>query len=247
MHSPLVGTVKVPGRQANNSPHRTGPGQVLCHVLFQTSVAYASSSMFRCPYEIETALAQLGKRLLYADAPHITIVVCGGSALQIQGLSTRTTQDVDVCAAAVWPADSPEASAAAKLPESFVEAVQAVAEDLGLHPGWLDTAAAEVLAVYGSPPGMEGRLVARGYGPLLRVLFVSRLDQIHFKVLAAADPKAPERHFEDLIHRLRPTPGETRMAVAWLLDRKTTSWMRGNVRHVVEVLGHADIARDIPQ
>jgi len=203
--------------------------------------------MFRSPQEVETALAQLGKRLLYTDAAHVTLVVCGGSALQIQGLTTRTTQDVDVCAAAVRPAATPAASAAARLPASFIEAVQAVAGDLGLNPGWLNTAAAEVLAVYGSPPGMEDRLVARDYGPLLRVLYLSRLDQIHFKVLAAADPKAPERHIEDLIHRLRPTTGETRMAVAWLLDRKTTSWMRGNVRHVVEVLGHADIARDIPQ
>lgn len=91
------------------------------------------------------------------------------------------------------------------------------------------------------------RSLARDYGPVLRALFLARIDQIHFKVLAAADPKAPERHLEDLMLRLRPTTIETRMAVAWLLDRQTTSWMRGNVRHVVEVLGHADIARDIPQ
>jgi hypothetical protein len=203
--------------------------------------------MFRSPQEVESALSQLGKRLLYADSPHVTIVVCGGSALQIQGLSTRTTQDVDVCAARVHPGASPAASAVATLPELFFEAVQAVARDLGLNPGWLNTAAAEVLDVYGAPPRMEERLVARDYGPVLRALFLARIDQIHFKVLAAADPKAPERHLEDLMLRLRPTAIETRMAVAWLLDRQTTSWMRGNVRHVVEVLGHADIARDIPQ
>lgn len=203
--------------------------------------------MFRSPQEVDMALAQLGKRLLYADATHVTIVVWGGSALQIQGLSTRTTQDVDVCAAALHPEASPAASGAATLPGAFLEAVQAVARDLGLNPGWLNTAAAEVLDVYGSPPGMEERLDARDYGPLLRALFLSRLDRIHFKILAAADPKAPERHLEDPVHRLRPTPGETRLAVAWLLDRRTTSWMRGTVRHVVEVLGHADIARDIPQ
>jgi hypothetical protein len=207
---------------------------------------FLNAAMFRSPQEVEAALAQLGKRLLYADAPHVTLVVCGGSALQIQGLSTRTTQDVDVCAATVHPESSPAASGAATLPDSFLAAVRAVAGDLGLNPAWLNTAAAEVLLVSGSPPGMAERLVARDYGPVLRALFLSRIDQIHFKVLAAADPKAPERHLEDLMIRLRPTADETRMAVAWLLDRQTTSWMRGNVRHVVEELGHADVARGIP-
>ena len=39
---------------------------------------------------------------------------------------------------------------------------------------------------------------------------------------------------------------EAKMAVDWLLDRPTSSWVRANIRQVVEALGHADIARDIP-
>jgi hypothetical protein len=202
--------------------------------------------MFRGPQEIDAALSQLGKRLLYADVPPVSIVVCGGSALHMQGLATRTTEDVDVCAVAAHPAVTPIVCRPADLPCLFWEAVQATATDLGLNPLWLNTAAAEVLDVYGAPEGMDERLLVCDYGPSLRALFLSRVDQIHFKMLAAADPKAPERHLEDLTLRLRPTAVEARMAVDWLLHRPTSAWVRANIRHVVEVLGHADLARDIP-
>lgn len=202
--------------------------------------------MFRGAHEIDDALNRLGKRLLYADAASMTIVVCGGSALQMQGLSSRTTQDIDVCAAAASSSASPDTFGGAELPPAFLQAVGEVARDLGLNPGWLNTAAAEVLEVYGPPDGMAERLLARNYGPALRALFLSRIDQIHFKILAAADPAAPERHLEDLKARLCPTAVETRTAVRWLLDRRTSSWFRANVRHVVEMIGHADIARKIP-
>jgi hypothetical protein len=202
--------------------------------------------MFRGSHEIDAALTHLGKRLLYADSSPVSIIVCGGSALLVQGLSTRTTQDVDVCAAAAQPAEAPLGSTSVNLPNVFLEAVQATAREMGLNPLWLNTAAAEVLEVYGPPKGMEERLLSRDYGPCLRALFLSRIDQIHFKLLAAADPLAPERHLEDLVHRLRPSAVEARMAVDWLLDRPTSSWVRANIRQVVEALGHADIARDIP-
>ena len=35
--------------------------------------------MFRGPQEIDAALSHLGKRLLYADVPPVSIVVCGGN------------------------------------------------------------------------------------------------------------------------------------------------------------------------
>jgi hypothetical protein len=117
--------------------------------------------MFRGPQEIDAALSHLGKRLLYADVPPVSIVVCGGSALHMQGLATRTTEDVDVCAVAAHPAMTPIVCGPANLPRPFWEAVQATARELGLNPLWLNTAAAEVLDVYGPPEGMEKRLLAR--------------------------------------------------------------------------------------
>ena len=56
--------------------------------------------MFRSSVEIDSALERLGRRLLYADSPPVSIVICGGSALQMLGLSSRTTRDIDICAAA---------------------------------------------------------------------------------------------------------------------------------------------------
>jgi hypothetical protein len=76
---------------------------------------------------------------------------------------------------------------------------------------------------------------------------VSRLDQVHLKLLAAADPKAEPRHLEDLLSRIKPTPEEVRAAVAWLLDRKTSPVFHGNVRRAVEALGYDNISRDIPE
>ena len=202
--------------------------------------------MFRTAAEIEEALQRLGRRLVYADAPPISIVICGGSALHMLGLSTRTTRDIDVCALApsLGPPFLP--GRGSQLPAVFMTAVEAVAHDLGLSPGWLNAAAGEVLDVYGPPAGFVQRLVIRDYGPLLQAGFLSRFDQIHFKMLAAADPKAPERHMEDLRNRLQPTAEEAAAAVAWLIARPTSSWFRANVRQVVEALDYADIAQQIP-
>lgn len=202
--------------------------------------------MFRSSAEIDSALERLGRRLLYADSPAVAIVVCGGSALQVLGLSSRTTRDIDICAAAP-SLGGPFPERWARLPDVFMAAADAVARDLGLSPDWLNTAAEEVVDVYGVPSGLVQRLVIRDYGPTLRAGFLSRFDQIHFKILAAADPKAPERHIEDLRHRLQPTAKETAAAVEWLLARQTSSWFRARIRQIVKALGYEDIARCIPR
>lgn len=173
-------------------------------------------------------------------------MICGGSALQMLGLSSRTTRDIDICATAP-SLGGPLLHRGSQLPDGFMAAVEAVGGDLGLSSGWLNTAAKEVVDVYGMPSGLAQRLVIRDYGPVLRGGFLSRFDQIHFKVLAAADPKAPERHMEDLRLRLRPTAKETAAAVEWLLARQTSSWFRAQIRQIVEALGHDEIARCIPR
>lgn len=47
---------------------------------------------------IERALRLLGERLTYMDAPATGLLIGGGAALNILGLVTRTTRDVDVIA-----------------------------------------------------------------------------------------------------------------------------------------------------
>jgi len=84
---------------------------------------------------------------------------------------------------------------------------------------------------------MTDRWEQREYGPSLKAFFVSRLDQVHFKLLAATDPKARARHLEDLIDRIKPSEEEVRAAVEWLLDRTTSPQFRDRMRLIVGALG----------
>ena len=202
---------------------------------------------FRSAEEIDGTLQRLGKRLLYEYAEPISLVVCGGSALNVLNIARRTTRDVDVLAIVEETAKGIQLRYDRPLPKDFCGLVAAVGHDLGLSDDWLNMGPKDVLQVYGAPLGMTDRWQRREYGPSLTVYFVSRLDQVHFKLLAAADPKAEPRHLEDLIQRIKPTAEEVRAAVGWLLGRKTSSWFRGNVRRAVEALGYDDINRDIPE
>jgi hypothetical protein len=53
---------------------------------------------FRNAEAIDGALQRLGKRLLYEYAEPIALLVCGGSALNVLNIASRTTRDVDVLA-----------------------------------------------------------------------------------------------------------------------------------------------------
>ena len=197
--------------------------------------------------DIEAALLRLGKKLAYDYAEPISLVVCGGSALNVLNIANRTTTDVDVLAIVeekdgriLLRHDKP-------LPESLCTLVAEVGRDLRLEEGWLNMGPKSVLDVWGIPEGMTDRWERREYGPSLTVYFVGRHDQVHFKVLAAADPSADPKHLEDLTERIRPTEEEVRAAVSWLLARDhTTPWIRSRVRQVVKALGYENIAQDIP-
>jgi len=196
---------------------------------------------------IHGALQRLGKRLLYDYVDPISLVVCGGSALNMLNIACRTTRDVDVLATVEETPEGVVLRHDRPLPKGFRNVVAAVGRDLGLDEDWLNMGPKDVLDVYGTPKGLTERWDRREYGPSLTVYFVSRLDQVHLKLLAAADPKAEPRHMEDLLIRIRPTTEEVRAAVTWLLDRKTSARFRSNVRRAVEALGHDDISHSIPE
>jgi hypothetical protein len=202
---------------------------------------------FRSANEIQGALQRLGKRLLYDYAEPISLVVCGGSALNVLNIAIRTTRDVDVLATVEETPEGIRLRHDQPLPNEFRNVVAEVGLDLGLEEDWLNMGPKDVLEIYGAPRGMTERWGRREYGPSLTVYFVSRLDQVHLKLLAAADPKAEPRHLEDLVSRIKPTTEEVRAAVEWLLDRKTSFVFRNNVRHAVEALGYDNISQDIPE
>ncbi len=130
----------------------------------------------------------------------------GGYALIALQLVARTaTKDVDVVA--LWTERGLEQ--AKPLPSTLVAARDKVARDFEISEGWLNAGPADLLR-WGLPDGFVDRLTPRRYGDHLVVHFAGRLDQIHFKLYAAAD-QLGGRHEDDL-RVLEPTEGELVLA-----------------------------------
>lgn len=167
-----------------------------------------------CQYEqFKTALHLLDGRLAIAGAPVYNLVVCGGTALIATELVRRATRDVDVVAMAN---STGELIDPAPFPKQLVNAAREVAEDLGLPENWLNNGPSSGEGgIYrlGLPQGFAKRLSWRKFGTRLRIAFISRIDQIHFKLYAAVD-QFGGYHATDL-QTLEPTDEELLAAAAW--------------------------------
>ena len=181
------------------------------------------------------ALRLVGE-LLEAAGIRFHVAVIGGSAVNLLGLVSRATTDVDILAFAdadaegalqLRPPDEP-------LPPPLANAARTVAIDLGLDPNWLNTAPASQWRT-GLPPGLAERLDWRTYGGLV-VGVAARYDLIFFKLYAAADDIGPRSvHFQDLI-ALAPTSDELEAAGHWVRGQDPSP----DFAHVVsEVIEHA--------
>jgi hypothetical protein len=161
------------------------------------------------PDQLDEVLAALGEQLALAGFP-VHIVVIGGSGLVAIGTVSRATRDVDVVA---LDRDG-ELTSSDPLPQALLAAAEVVARDFRLAPDWLNAAPTSLLATgCGLPAGFADRMITREFGPALTVSFASRIDQIHFKLYAAADREEP-RDFDDL-RALEPTVDELKAAAAW--------------------------------
>ena len=159
------------------------------------------------------ALRLLNGRLELAGAPRFNLVVCGGSALAATGLVTRTTKDVDIVA---LMDDDGVLLDPAPLPQVLVREAHEVALDLGLQQDWLNNGPSSDeggLFRLGLPEGFVDRLAWVTIGERLTVGFISRYDQIHFKLYAAVD-QSGSYHAIDL-RELQPTDEELLAAAAW--------------------------------
>ena len=194
------------------------------------------------PSDIERALQLVGE-LLAARQVNFRIAVIGGSALNLLGLVSRATTDVDILAFGkppdtrgaieLGPPEEP-------LPAALSNAAAIVAKDLGLDPHWLNTGPASQWQT-GPPPGLEGRVHWRLYGGAPWVGIVDRYDLIFFKLYAAADDRGPSSvHFQDLI-ALRPTDGELAAAASWVRSQDPGVDFGRTVSNVVS---HAQQYRD---
>jgi hypothetical protein len=93
-----------------------------------------------------------------------------------------------------------------------------------------------------APDGLEGRLVKRDYGKYLTVYFISRTDQIYFKLYAAVDRN--DYHVQDLF-ALNPTNKEMQGATKWVLTQDVSEEFRLVLKGFLERHGYETIAKRI--
>jgi hypothetical protein len=192
---------------------------------------------------LERAFKLLAGRLELAQNEPVRLVVCGGSALIATGLRQRTTRDVDIVALI----DSSQHLASPDpLPVFLLEAAKQVARDLGLFDNWLNNGPSRGeggLYQMGLPDGFAGRLTERTYGPRVTVYFIGRLDQIHFKLYAAADQR-DGTHLTDL-RALKPTDAELETAARWAMTHDVSDGFKMVLKETLRELGHESVAENI--
>ena len=93
------------------------------------------------------ALAALGHKLDERGTEPVSLLICGGAAMNISGLLTRLTADVDVLG------DMHANGELGEMPDWIHAIATEVAEELGLERHWLNDAAASVTSM-GLPSGI---------------------------------------------------------------------------------------------
>jgi len=178
---------------------------------------------------LRAALDLLGRRLsdLGLEAE---IVVIGGGALLLTGLTTRSTKDVDIVALMKGKElVSPDA-----LPALFFEAAREVSQEYRFEPDWMNTGPKELLR-HGLPAGFVRRCMTfRFHALTLQV--ADRFDQIHLKLYAATDSGPESRHFRDLLG-LQPTSAELLSAGRWCLTHDPSPGFRGFLLQAMQRAG----------
>jgi hypothetical protein len=190
--------------------------------------------------QIFRTLELLGVLLGQRTTDHVSLVVCGGSALIALGLIPRTTKDVDVVAIL----EGERLVSASKMPSALVESARLVALELNLPAEWLNPGPASILNEslpnHGFPSGFQDRLTRLDFGPALSVYLSSRHDLIHFKLYAAADQGGPSRHFTDLVD-LKPTDDELLAAVAWARRHDPSSAFLDTLRSMLANMERSNV------
>jgi Nucleotidyltransferase of unknown function (DUF6036) len=189
--------------------------------------------------KFDQALQLLNGRLVLATAPRFNLVVCGGSALAATGLVTRTTKDVDVVA---LMDDKGVLLDPAPLPQALVRAAHEVALDLGLQKDWLNNGPSSGdggLFRLGLPEGFVERLTWVTIGERLTIGFISRYDQIHFKLYAAVD-QSGSYHAEDL-RELHPSDAELLDAAGWTRTHDPSEGYRQGLQWFLQEFGYGHL------
>ncbi|MBI9104593.1 MAG: hypothetical protein JEY99_19410 [Spirochaetales bacterium] len=184
--------------------------------------------------KLNEALVLLESRIRILGDEPIEIVVCGGSALIATKLVPRTTKDVDIVAlkgdSGLYDPDP--------MPQALIDAAIIVAKTLNLPEDWLNTGPADLFRM-GLPENFERRLIERSYGTYLTVHFISRLDQIHFKLYASVDRGG--YHIEDLL-ALAPSDNELLMAAKWTQTHDVSEGYIMLLKDMLMQIGYKNVA-----
>ena len=191
---------------------------------------------------VDQSLILLGEILAFRKRPPHHFVVCGGSSLLALSLVSRsTTKDVDILA----KVENRELKQPKPLPDWFLEDAKDVQSQLDLPENWINDGPADDLFFrFGLPEGIESRLTGRAYGDCLKISFISRYDQIFFKLYAAVDQSVGSYHYHDLTD-LKPTEDELKAAISWIFKQDDSEGFRMVLREVLNHLGFGGLGHEL--
>ena len=199
--------------------------------------------MLKGKKEIETVLIALSEQLEAEGVKQLEMVVCGGAALNILGYVERTTKDVDVIAFAKRDKNGAVIlTKASPLNPALLSAAMRVQKDFDLPDNWLNAGPASVMD-FGLPEGLMDRVETRTYGKNLAIHFLSRYDQIHFKLHATVD-QSGGKHYDDLT-ALKPTEKELEEAARWSMTHDPSEGYREVLKDFLEQTGHKNVAEKL--
>jgi len=190
---------------------------------------------------LDEILHALDRQIEVHGGSPISLVVCGGTALFALGLILRTTKDIDVLGIVSKEQGQILIKRINKFPKYLIEASKAVQKDFGLPEGWINKGPTSQVDS-GLPHGFEERLVEKKYGNYLSIYYISRLDQIFFKLYAAVDRN--DYHVDDLF-QLKPTKREIEEAARWVLTQDVSIGFKTILIDFLRKHGYEDISKRI--
>lgn len=190
---------------------------------------------------VDEIFGALNHQIRIHGGSYISLVVCGGTALAALGLITRTTKDADVLGLIKETISGLEIQRVKKFPDWLSNAAEKVARDFGLPDNWLNLGPASQVES-GLPPGLADRLIRKKYGKSLSIYYISRTDQIYFKLYAAVDRN--DYHTQDLFD-LNPMEKELEDAAKWVLTQDVSEPFRIILKDFLERSGYGTIAERI--
>lgn len=189
-------------------------------------------------------LAEFANWLQFEGIESIEWLVCGGVAMALQNLNTRTTQDVDVLGE--WNPSTLEVLSVDHFPENVNSCIRRVVSNHpeleGFKDNWINLGPSH-LAKVGLPNGFGRRVKSMKFGKTLMLHLLSRVDLIPLKLYAASDRFSPRQqiHFADL-KLMNGSFDELDKALDWVRTLSDFEEKRPEIQAVLERLGYDDLA-----